>query len=116
MRKAMNPSRGLTANEIGKNLFSFQFKSATDMLSILNHEPWHFDKNVILLKELDSREQPSTVVFSAATFWVRLYDLPMAARNSTSIEKIGGCIGDMVEIDLASLDGVVRRSFGSHAP
>ncbi|KAL8515804.1 hypothetical protein ACS0TY_014484 [Phlomoides rotata] len=108
MRKAMNPSRGLTTNEIGKNLFSFQFKSAADMSGILNRQPWHFDKNIILLKELDNGEQPSTIVFTTVTFWVRLYDLPMSAGNPISIKKIGGCIGNVVEIDQASLDGIAH--------
>ncbi|KAL8502121.1 hypothetical protein ACS0TY_021295 [Phlomoides rotata] len=108
MRKVMNPPRGLTAKEIGKNLFSFQFKSVTDMQGILCREPWHFDKNVILLKELLSGEQPSTVEFNTVTFWVHLYDLPMSARTPNSIKQIGGSIGDMVEIDPASLEGVSR--------
>ncbi|KAL8513790.1 hypothetical protein ACS0TY_013050 [Phlomoides rotata] len=86
------------------NVFGF----LSPICRVSNREPWHFDKNVILLKELDSGEQSSTVLFSTVTFWVRLYDLPMVARNSRSIEKIGGCIGDVVEIDQASLNGVAR--------
>ncbi|KAL8496991.1 hypothetical protein ACS0TY_020610 [Phlomoides rotata] len=87
MRKAMNPSRGFTAKEIGKNLFSFQFWSRADLLGILNREPWLFDKHVILLKELGGGEQPSTVTFTTSTFWVRIYDLPMAARSVKSITQ-----------------------------
>ncbi|KAL8525118.1 hypothetical protein ACS0TY_014654 [Phlomoides rotata] len=86
IRKAMNPSRGLTVKEIGKNLFLFQFKSVVDMQSIPSREPWHFDKNVILLKELLSGEQPSTIEFNTVTFWIRLYDLPISARTPNSIK------------------------------
>ncbi|KAL8491100.1 hypothetical protein ACS0TY_022940 [Phlomoides rotata] len=78
------------------------------MLGVLNRKPWHFDKNVVLLKELGSGEQPSTIEFTTVTFWVRLYDLPMSARNPSSIKKIGECIGEVVEIDPTSLDGVAR--------
>ncbi|KAL8525215.1 hypothetical protein ACS0TY_014729 [Phlomoides rotata] len=78
------------------------------MSGILNRQPWHFDKNIILLKELDNGEQPSTIVFTTVTFWVRLYDLPMSPGNPISIKKIGGCIGNVVEIDQASLDGIAR--------
>lgn len=55
MKKAMNPSRGFEAKEIGKNLFSLKFRSATDMKLVLDREPWHFDKNIFMLKELKGR-------------------------------------------------------------
>ncbi|KAL8481638.1 hypothetical protein ACS0TY_027955 [Phlomoides rotata] len=35
MKRAMNPPNGFTVKEIGKNLFSFQFRSQTDMLGVL---------------------------------------------------------------------------------
>ncbi|KAL8465175.1 hypothetical protein ACS0TY_034610 [Phlomoides rotata] len=40
MRKAMNPPMGFTAREIGKNLFSFQFRVVSDMNEVLAREPW----------------------------------------------------------------------------
>ncbi|KAL8462731.1 hypothetical protein ACS0TY_033667 [Phlomoides rotata] len=106
MRKAMNPPGGFTAKEIGKNLFSFQFRSVADMQGILSHEPWHFDKNIILLKELGGGEQPSTIKFTTATFWIRIYDLPLLARWMKSVTQLGKFLGEMVEVDLASLEGV----------
>lgn len=39
MRKAMNPSKGFTAKEIGRNLFSFQFWSRSDLEAALEREP-----------------------------------------------------------------------------
>ncbi|KAL8525181.1 hypothetical protein ACS0TY_014707 [Phlomoides rotata] len=106
--EAMNPSRGFTTKEIGKNLFSFQFRSGADMQGILTREPWHFDKNILLLKELGGGEQPSTATFTTATFWVRLYDLPLSARSLKPVTHIGNTIGEIVEVDLASLEGVTH--------
>ncbi|KAL8511697.1 hypothetical protein ACS0TY_018211 [Phlomoides rotata] len=108
MKRAMNPPRGFTANEIGKNLFSFQFRSHTDMLGVLAREPWHFDKNVILLKELKRGEQPSTITFDSTNFWVRLYDLPVVARTLKSTNLIGGKIGEVLEVDMGSMEGIAR--------
>ncbi|KAL8473666.1 hypothetical protein ACS0TY_030493 [Phlomoides rotata] len=101
MRKAMNPQRGFTAKEIGKNLFSFQFRSTADMLGVLSREPWHFDKNIILLKELGGG-----VTFTTATFWVRIYDLPLSARSVKAVTQLGNFIGELVELDLTSLEWV----------
>ncbi|KAL8557010.1 hypothetical protein ACS0TY_004476 [Phlomoides rotata] len=39
MKRAMNPSKGFTAKEIGPNLFSFQFRSLGDLLEIRKREP-----------------------------------------------------------------------------
>ncbi|KAL8477664.1 hypothetical protein ACS0TY_029820 [Phlomoides rotata] len=102
----MNPQRGFTAKEIGKNLFSFQFRSTADMLGVLSREPWHFDKNTILLKELGGGEQPSRVTFTTAMFWVRIYDLSLSARSVKAITPLGNFIGELVELDLTSLEGV----------
>lgn len=46
------------------------------MKEILDREPWLFDKNLVLLKELDRGEQPSVVQLDSAVLWLRIYDLP----------------------------------------
>ncbi|KAL8546299.1 hypothetical protein ACS0TY_006136 [Phlomoides rotata] len=68
MKRAMAPARGFTAKKIDKNLFPFQFIMEVDMRSVLNREPWHFEKTVVMLKELGRGEQPSTLVFGKAAF------------------------------------------------
>ncbi|KAL8541619.1 hypothetical protein ACS0TY_002762 [Phlomoides rotata] len=60
MKKTMKPSNGFIAKEVGQNLFSFQFRSETDLREVLAREPWHFDKHLLVLKELNMGEQPST--------------------------------------------------------
>ncbi|KAL8502097.1 hypothetical protein ACS0TY_021279 [Phlomoides rotata] len=106
--EAMNSPRGFMTKEICKNLFSFQFHSQSDMLGVLAREPWYFDKNVILLKVLKRGEQPSTITFDSTNFWVRLYDLPTAARTLKSINLIWGKIGEVLEVDLGTMEGITR--------
>ncbi|KAL8520178.1 hypothetical protein ACS0TY_010918 [Phlomoides rotata] len=108
MKRAMAPTRGFEAREIGNNLFSFQFNSEDDMRAVLAREPWHFDKSVVMLQELNRGSQPSTITLTHAAFWVRIYDLPMAARTPGSINLIAGKIGGMVEIDQSSIKGFGR--------
>ncbi|KAL8463078.1 hypothetical protein ACS0TY_033918 [Phlomoides rotata] len=81
MKKATNPPLGLTAKEIGKNLFSFQFWSTSDMTTVLTKEPWLFERNIVALKELEKGEQPSAVAFNEVPLWIRIYDLPIATQN-----------------------------------
>ncbi|KAL8515434.1 hypothetical protein ACS0TY_014215 [Phlomoides rotata] len=56
MKKAMKPANGFIVKEVGQNLFSFQFRSETDLREVLAREPWHFDKHLLVLKELDMGE------------------------------------------------------------
>ncbi|KAL8483387.1 hypothetical protein ACS0TY_026186 [Phlomoides rotata] len=41
------PTSGLYGERDRKNLFSFQFRSTSDMNDILAREPWLFEKNIV---------------------------------------------------------------------
>ncbi|KAL8491499.1 hypothetical protein ACS0TY_023205 [Phlomoides rotata] len=108
MKRAMNPLQGFTAKEIGPNLFSFNFKCHDDLLEVKRMEPWHFEKSLVILKEIERGEQPSAMSFTKTNMWVRLYDLPMAARSSKYIQSIASRCGEVVEIDKDSMEGFGR--------
>ncbi|KAL8555033.1 hypothetical protein ACS0TY_003003 [Phlomoides rotata] len=61
-----------------------------------------------MLKELESGEQRSTLVFGKTSFWLRIYELHMAARIQNIIALIAIKIGDLVEVDQMSLEGFSR--------
>ncbi|KAL8515146.1 hypothetical protein ACS0TY_014015 [Phlomoides rotata] len=108
MKRAMNPSNGFTAKEIGPNLFSFYFNSHEDLLEVKKMEPWHFEKNLVLLKEIEKGEQPLTVSFTTTNMWVRLYDRPMVARSMKYVHSIASRCREVVEIDKESTEGFGR--------
>ncbi|KAL8512470.1 hypothetical protein ACS0TY_018808 [Phlomoides rotata] len=108
MKCAMCPSKGFTAKEIGPNLFSFNFKSHDDLMEVKRREPWHFEKSLVILKEIEKGEQPSTMSFTKTNMWVRMYDLPMAARSTKYIQSIASRWGEVVEIDKDSMEGFGR--------
>ncbi|KAL8457671.1 hypothetical protein ACS0TY_035514 [Phlomoides rotata] len=108
MKRAMNPSKGFTAKEIGPNLFSFNFKSHDDLMEVKRREPWHFEKSLVILKEIEKGEQPSVVSFRKTNMWIMLYDLPMAARSTKYIQSIASRCGEVVEIDKDSTKGFGR--------
>ncbi|KAL8535254.1 hypothetical protein ACS0TY_011032 [Phlomoides rotata] len=105
MKRAMCPSKGFTAKEIGPNLFSFNFKCHDDLMEVKRREPWHFEKSLVILKEIEKGEQPSVMSFTETNIWVRLYDLPMAARSTKYIQSIVSRYGEVVEIDKDSMEG-----------
>lgn len=76
-----------------KNPFVFQFKSLKDKQKVLDNQSWHFDKILLVLKEVMGDEQPSTIDLSHMPFWVRAYDLPLNCRNKETTALIGSKVG-----------------------
>ncbi|KAF1856771.1 hypothetical protein Lal_00042250, partial [Lupinus albus] len=57
------------------------------------NEPWSFDKQVLILKEVQGDEQPSNISFFYVPLLVRAYDPLLNGRNS------GNKIGAFLEMD-----------------
>ncbi|KAL8520777.1 hypothetical protein ACS0TY_011362 [Phlomoides rotata] len=108
MKKAMKPASGFTEKEMGHNIFFFQFRTREDLQEILQREPWHFEKNPLMLKELEPGAQPSQIRFNTTTFWLRLYDMPPAAQTEKNIRTIIKKCGTFKEIDQTTLEDFLR--------
>lgn len=67
MCNAWSPKHGMTSKEIKQNLFAFNFNQASDMEKVFAKEPWHFKNNLVVLKELESAKQPSSIIFTETT-------------------------------------------------
>lgn len=66
----------------------------------------NFDKSLILLEECERGQQVKNISFKEASFWVRVYDLPLMARNEYIGHVNGGAMGRVEEMDLD--DGEVK--------
>lgn len=108
MKKIWSPSKGMTCHELGSNLISFQFNTKRDMERIISMEPWYFNKHILVLKPLTGNIQPSLMKFDTTPCWIRLYDVPMAGRELNIIRKIGERVGEVMEIDDSTINGVAR--------
>lgn len=77
-------------------MFTLYWKG--DVERILEGWPWMFDKYVLLLQQIQAMKQPSRVTLDKATFWIRLYDLPVSAMTENVIEKLGSKAGRVISI------------------
>lgn len=102
--KIWNPRGGLAANEIGKNLFLFNFKTRKDLQKVLEGEPWFFDKQ-ILVKEISGEEQPSEIELHCTPTWVWAYDLPINYRCEVMAKMMATKMGELEQLDNNSLRG-----------
>lgn len=108
IKKMIKPTRDFSAKEVGNNLFSFNFKPRQYMQDILDREPWHFEKNLLILKEIERGVQPSTVKFNYVGMWIRLYNLPQFVRSESCIRKIAAHCRKIINIDKKLMEGLGR--------
>lgn len=108
MKKLWSPSKGLTVQELGSNLISFQFYSKMDMERIKAMQPWQFNKHLLVLKQLSSEIQPSLLSFDKSPCWIRLYDVPIRGRTTPCLTQIGTRFGEVIEMDNTTTTWVAR--------
>ena len=53
MLRLWGEGRGITVQDMGVNLFIFQFKDEVKCGRVMNGAPWMFDKYLLVLKEFD---------------------------------------------------------------
>ncbi|KAK6125828.1 hypothetical protein DH2020_040424 [Rehmannia glutinosa] len=93
MKKSWKPRKGFTAREWGKNLFLFSFADTRDRDWVLKNQPWHFEGFLFAIKPISGTEQPSTLNITESSFWIRVYDLPVACMNEKTIQLIAKQVG-----------------------
>ncbi|KAJ4846132.1 hypothetical protein Tsubulata_000840 [Turnera subulata] len=106
MRNLWCPLKGLEATQINRNLFLFRFQTARDLKKVMDAEPWFFERQLVLLQELDGDEQFLQVHLHMAPIWVRIYDVPWRARVQQNVLRICRKVGTFVEFDEDGVKGV----------
>lgn len=92
-------TKGALFRSIENGLFVVQFATAKDKSKVMAGRPWTFDNNLVLLEEIEGSIQPSNISLTRCPFWVRLYNLPMDSRAENFVRLIGGCIGEVLEVE-----------------
>lgn len=108
MKKLWCPGNGLTCQDLGGNMVAFQFNSMRDMKKVKEMEPWHFNKHILVLKQITQDIQPSSMKFNEVPIWIRIYDLPISGRNTKTLNQIGERVGKVIEIDKGTVSSITR--------
>lgn len=72
-----------------------EFENNNDKLRVTRVGPWHFDKCLTLIKDFDGMQQVKNICMKEATFWVRVYDLPLMAWNAYVGREVGAALGSV---------------------
>ncbi|KAL8529777.1 hypothetical protein ACS0TY_007001 [Phlomoides rotata] len=99
MIKAIRAKGKLSARDWGHGLLIFLFELMEDRDWVIRNQSWHFDNALFAIKPLSGREQPSTISVTLASFWIRVYDLPLLCQNKETITSIAGRLGTLVAFE-----------------
>lgn len=97
----------LEIKNIGKNLYVVQFHHWKDKQRVMEGQPWHFDKHVILMADIKGNCKPSDIKLWEFPIWTRVYDLPFKGRlNVDNVMAIGNKIGRFIKMDNSGAVGI----------
>jgi hypothetical protein len=85
-------------------MFVAEFEEVGDKIRVLEGRPWIFYGNQISLAEFDGLTPPEAMDFEHASFWVRMYNLPLACMGKETGQKIGASVGEVEEVDVHDND------------
>lgn len=77
-----------------------EFKEQSGKNRVIKDGLWNFDKNLILVKEFEGQQQVKTIYMNEASFWIRVFDLPLMAQNEYIGNLVGEAIGKVEEVDI----------------
>ncbi|KAL5777207.1 hypothetical protein ACOSP7_010133 [Xanthoceras sorbifolium] len=80
-------------------MFVFSFRCSWDTKRVLEGGPWSFDKCLLVLKEPVGVGKIEDLDFSLTSFWVQIYNLPLAYINREVGMFLGKMISEIREVD-----------------
>ncbi|PON39233.1 hypothetical protein TorRG33x02_343260 [Trema orientale] len=91
--------KGLMICEVDRDIYLFSFTDASERQSVLNREPWNFDKSLLILKPLDDEADTGWDGYSLTHFWIQIYNLPLHGRVKEIADQIGNQVGMCMDVD-----------------
>jgi hypothetical protein len=98
--RAWRPKGNVKFSMLGENKFVVEFESSGDKARVMAGRPWLFDGNLVSLADFDGLRPPSEWSFGHESFWVRMYNLPLACMGKAMGWKIGSTVGKVEEVDV----------------
>ena len=62
------PTGELKLRDLGENILLFEFSDLLDLARVLEFEPWTFDKNIVVFREVTEVEEVPSLEFSMVNF------------------------------------------------
>lgn len=90
---------GVRVQELSGEVILFEFTNAKDMNDALDLSPWAIHGNCLSLQKWRKEIKIQEVKFQIVQFWVQIHGLELDKFSTQNARKMGGCIGEVKEID-----------------
>ncbi|KAL0430791.1 UNVERIFIED_CONTAM: hypothetical protein Sradi_0705100 [Sesamum radiatum] len=97
---SFNPIKGLDIRLIEEGRILLTFAHTLDRKRVVDGGPWAFEKNLLVLSEVDGDDNPARIELNWVDFAVHVHDLPLSRMTKEMAEFIGNQIGKFREVDL----------------
>lgn len=86
-----------------------EFENGWDKAQVLEGRPWVLEGNLFSVKDFNGVTPPAQMDFDKTTFWVRMFNLPLACMGEDIGFRLGSSAGEVEAMEIDE-DGV---SWGS---
>ena len=78
---------------MGDNILFFNFEDECDLDRVLDHEPWTYDKHLVVFEKVTANVPISSLTFQFTTFWIQIHELLVQCLNQETQDAIGSLLG-----------------------
>lgn len=82
---------------MGENRFFFEFNNEYDLERVLEHEPWTYDKHLVIMERVVDNVPISAIPFRFVSFWIQIQNLPVHCMANEVCDSIGSSIGSLLQ-------------------
>ncbi|XP_021736509.1 uncharacterized protein LOC110703057 [Chenopodium quinoa] len=80
------------------NVEAFKRTMMKDKEKIMKGMPWCWEKNLLVLNEIEGNEQPDCVDLTRSPFWIRVLNLPFNCRSDAYVKTLTATLGEFLDI------------------
>ncbi|KAF4388900.1 hypothetical protein G4B88_019082 [Cannabis sativa] len=97
-------------SEYHSGLFLVQFGCEGDRRRVMEGQPWHFDRSLMIFAIPDAFDTIIPTQLCYIPLWVQVHYVSFGSRSYGLAQFVANTIGDLIEVHLASLCDVVTPS------
>lgn len=101
-------------SDLGLGLFQFQFELESDLLNVLDKQPYHYAKWMVILQRWEPTISPDFP--SMLPFWIKIQGLPIHLWSEDTIRSIGEDLGTWEATEITSTSARVRVHVNGRLP